>query len=160
MKGPRLTRWRIESISTDTVVGTDIDTGDPQEWEREWLVQRLGGGEFSVELATFDRVSVTEIDEEQEKHPVENINKPKPHVVVVAYGNDGEKFTQFFAATEPKNWDSLEVVQQDEHVQNFSDELRRRLDEAVYKALKIEQRYQYISILVLFICLRLNASYE
>ncbi len=141
MSGPRLTKWRIESISTETVTGTNANTGETREWERDWLVQRLGAGEFSAELTTFDRVSVTEIDEWRERHSVEEIDEVKPYVIAIAYGNNGEKFTSLYAATEAGDWDSLELVQQDESVQNFSGALRERFDEAVHRTLEVEQRY-------------------
>ena len=70
----------------------------------------------------------------------------KPYVVVVAYGNNGGKFTQLYAATEAGEWDSLEVVQQDAHVEEFSDELRTRFDDAVREALEVERRDHYSSV--------------
>ena len=101
----------------------------------------LGAGEFSAELATFDRVSVTEIDEWGGRHSPKGAEEVKPSVVVIAYGNNGEKFTQLYAATDAGDWGSLEVVQQDSHVQAFSDELRTHFDDAVREALEVEQQY-------------------
>ncbi|WP_227377456.1 hypothetical protein [Haladaptatus halobius] len=141
MAGPRLTNWRIESITAETVTGTDVDTGETRQWNREQLVQRLSASEFSAELTTFDRVSVTEIDEWHERHSVEDSEEVRPYVIVIAYGNNGEKFTQLYAATESGDWNSLEVVQQDTNIQNFSEELRKRFDDAVQKTLEAEQLY-------------------
>ncbi|WP_254544129.1 hypothetical protein [Halomarina pelagica] len=141
MAGPLLTNWRIESVATETVTGADVDTGETREWDREQLVQRLVAGEFSAELTTFDRVSVTEIEEWRASHPVDSTEEVKPYVIAVAYGNNGEKFTQLYAATEAGDWDSLEVVQQDPRIQNFNEELRKRFDDAVERTLEVEQRF-------------------
>lgn len=141
MAGPLLTHWVIESITAETVTGTDTDTGETREWDREQLIRHLAIGGYSAELTTFDRVSVTEIEEWGGRHSTEGTEEVKPYVVVIAYGNNGEKYTQLYAATETGDWGSLEVVQQDTHVQNFSNELRKRFDDAVRKALEVEQRY-------------------
>jgi hypothetical protein len=141
MAGPLLSHWVIESITEETVIGRDTETNETREWAREQLIQRLGAGEFSAELATFDRVSVTEIEEWRGRHSPEGSEEVKPYVVVIAYGNNGGKFTQLYAATEAGDWDSLEVVQQDAHVEEFSDELRRHFDDTVREALTVEQRY-------------------
>ncbi|WP_049968753.1 hypothetical protein [Haloferax prahovense] len=142
MAGPLLTHWVVESITEETVIGRDTETNETREWDREQLIQRLGTGGLSAELATFGRVSVTELEEWRGRHTSEGSEEAKPYVVVTAYGNNGEKFTQLYAATETGNWDSLEVVQQDSHVQALSDELRTRFDDAVHEALEVEQRYQ------------------
>lgn len=141
MAGPRLTHWVIESIATETVTGTDTDAGETREWERDQLVRRLSSGGFSAELTTFDRVSVTEVEEWRGRHSVEDAGEVNPYVVAVVYGNNGAQFTQLYAATEAGDWDSLEVVQQDSHVRDFSDEVRKRFDDAVRTALEVERRY-------------------
>ncbi len=141
MTGPLLTHWVIELITEETVIGRDTETNETRKWAREQLIQRFGAGEFSAELATFDRVSVTEIDEWGGRHSPKGAEEVKPSVVVIAYGNNGEKFTQLYAATDAGDWGSLEVVQQDSHVQAFSDELRTHFDDAVREALEVEQQY-------------------
>lgn len=64
------------------------------------------------------------------------------HVIVTAYGNNGQKFTQVYSMTEPGDWESLTLVKQDHHVQEFSEELRAKFDAAVTTAIELEQRYQ------------------
>ena len=142
MAGPRLTHWVIESITEETVTGTDTETGETEEWDRDYLTQRLSAGEFSAELTTFDRVSVTEIEEWGGRRPTEEPEEERPYVIAIAYGNNGEQFTQLYAATETGNWDSLEVVKQDTRVQEFDEELRKKLGDAIRRALDVEQRYQ------------------
>jgi hypothetical protein len=141
MAGPLLTHWVIESITAETVIGRHTETNESREWDREQLTQRLGTGGLSAELATFDRVSVTEVEEWGGRHSPRGAEEMKPYVVVVVYGNNGGKFTQLHAATEAGDWDSLEVVQQDSHVRAFSDGLRAHFDDAVRDALEVEQRY-------------------
>ncbi|XVH32219.1 hypothetical protein ACNS7O_03280 [Haloferacaceae archaeon DSL9] len=142
MSGPRLTKWRIESISEDTVTGTTLDTGETKEWERASLEVHLGTGEFSAELTTFDRVSVTETEEWDTRYSIEGAEEKRPYVIVVVYGNNGEKFTQLYAATESGNWDSLQVVQTDRNAEKFDDELLDHFTDVVREAIEIEQRYQ------------------
>lgn len=141
MAGPLLTHWVIESITSNSVTGTNTETGETREWNREQLIQRLNAREFSAELTTFDRVSVTEIEEWRGRHTAEGGGEVKPYVIATAYGNNGEQFTQLYAGTEDGDWDSLEVVQQDTHVQNFGEELRKQFDDTVREALEIERRY-------------------
>lgn len=142
MGSQTLSKWRIETIATDTVTGVDVDTGESEEWDREWLVQHLGSGGFSVELTDFDRVSVSETtglgiytdgDDQQEA--------VSPHVIVTAYGNNGQKFLQAYSATETGDWESLRLVKQDQHVTEFDEELREKFDAAVDEALEMERQY-------------------
>lgn len=141
MAGPRLTSWVVESIAEETVTGTDVETGESQEWDRDLVVQRLGTGTFSVELTSFDRVSVTELDEWYGRHAAEGPEETRPYVIVIAYGNNGQKFTQLYAATDAGDWGSLELVQQDRHVEEFSDTVRNRFDDAVRDAIEVERDY-------------------
>lgn len=138
-----LSQWRIDSITTDTVTGVDLESGESREWEREWLVRHLGSGGFSAELTDFDRVSVSDttgltvppVDTGEQRADA------GPHVVVTAYGNDGQKFVQSYAATEAGDWGSLRVVERDGRVQEFDDELREKFDAAVEEAFELEQQY-------------------
>lgn len=141
MESPTLSKWRIEAISTDTVTGVDVETGDTQEWGREWLIRHLGTGIFSVELTDFDRVSVTEITGVGTSHTDDRDDDASPHVIVTVFGNNGQQFTRTYAATEPGNWESLTLVREDRHVQEFDEELRREFDAAVTEALEMEQQY-------------------
>lgn len=141
MAGPRLTHWVVQSITAATVTGTNTETGETREWDREQLVQRLCVGEFSAELVTFDRLSVSRVDEWPGQHSVDGSDGEQPYVIAVAYGNNGEKFTRLYAATEAGNWDTLEIIQEDRDVQRFDDELRARFDTEMSKALDTERRF-------------------
>ena len=141
MNSQTLSKWRIETISTDTVTGVDVDTGASREWDREWLVRHLGTGGFSVELTDFNRVSVTETPGLETARGDDRDDEVSPHVVVTAYGNDGRHFTQLYSATEPGDWESLTLVNQDQHVREFGEELRETFDAAVDRAIELEQQY-------------------
>jgi hypothetical protein len=141
MDSQTLSKWRIDAISTDTVTGVDIDTGENQEWEREWLIQHLGTGGFSVELTDFNRVSVSETTGLEAPHADDHDDEVSPHVIVTAYGNNGQKFIQLYSATEPSDWESIRLVKQDQHVEKFSEDVREKFDTAVTRAIQLEQRY-------------------
>jgi hypothetical protein len=141
MDSQTLSKWQIEEITTDTVRGTDIETGEAQEWDRDWLIQHLGTGGFSAELTDFNRVSVSETTGLDTSHTDERKDEVSPHVIVTAYGNNGQKFTQLYSATEPGDWRSLTLVKPDKRVQTFSEEVKERFDAAVSNAIELEQRY-------------------
>ena len=141
MESQTLSKWRIDTISTETVTGINVDTGESQEWDREWVIQHLGTGGFSVELTDFDRVSVSETTGFGMSQTDDQQDAISPSVIVTAYGNNGQKFTQSYSATEPGDWESLRLVNQDQRVQEFGEELREKFDEAVARALEMEQQY-------------------
>ncbi|MDG5821876.1 hypothetical protein [Natronococcus sp. A-GB7] len=141
MDSQTLSKWRIDSISTDTVTGVDVDTGEAQEWDREWLIQRLGTGGFSVKLTDFDRVSVSETTGLGGSHADDQDDEVSPHVIVTAYGNNGQKFIQLYSATEPGDWESLQLVDQDQHVKEFSEDVLEKFETAVARAIQLEQQY-------------------
>ncbi|WP_254769304.1 hypothetical protein [Salinilacihabitans rarus] len=141
MDSQTLSEWTIDDISVDAVTGTHVETGESREWDREWLIQHLGTGGFSVELTDFNRVSVSETTGLRPAQSDAQSGTVAPHVIVTAYGNDGQRFTQLYSATEADDWDSLRLVDQDRHVREFSEELRERFDAAVARAIELEQRY-------------------
>ncbi|MFP8957010.1 hypothetical protein ACLI4Y_09800 [Natrialbaceae archaeon A-CW3] len=140
MDSQTLSKWRVENISTDTVTGVDVDSGESQEWDRDWLIQHLGTGGFSVELTDFNRVSVSENAGLDRPHP-DDEDEVSPHVIVIAYGNNGQRFTQLYSSTESGDWESLTLVKQDQHVLEFSEKLREKFDAAVARAIELEQQY-------------------
>lgn len=141
MNSQALSKWRIDTISTDTVTGVDVDTGESQEWNREWLIKHLGTGGFSVELTGFDRVSVSETTGIGRSHASDQNDEVSPHVIVTVYGNNGQQFIQLYFATEPGNWESLALVEQNQDVHEFSEKLQETFNTAVAKAIEMEQRY-------------------
>lgn len=141
MDSQTLSKWRVDNISTDDVTGVDVDTGKVQEWDRERLIQRLGTGGLSVELTDFDRVSVSETTGLGRSHADDQDDDVSPHVIVTVYGNNGQKFIQLYSATKPGDWESLQLVNQDQHVKEFSEDIQEKFDAAVTRAIQLEQQY-------------------
>jgi len=142
MAGPLLAHWTIDTITTETVRGTNTQNGKEREWDRENLIARLCAGEFSAELRTFDRVSITEIEEWPGLQHDRESDTTQPYIVAVIYGNNGDKFTQVYAATAKGEWDSLQLVQQDTAITDLSDSLQQTIEAAVQTALATEKQYQ------------------
>lgn len=140
MKSQTLSKWRVETISEDTVTGVDLETGESQEWDREWLVKHLGSGEFSVELTEFDRVSVSESSGPGAPRGDEERDERSLRVIVSVYGNNGQKFTQVYSS-DSDDWESLKLVKKNNDVEEFSEELREKFDAAVTEALELEDQY-------------------
>jgi hypothetical protein len=141
LESPTLAKWQIKSISEDTVTGTDTETGELVKWEREWLVKRLGIGEYSVDLHDFGRVSVARSGTWERPSDDEHSEDVAPVVIVSVYANDGERFTQQYAAGTAGDWESLTLVNQDPRINRFDPELREPFDDAVATALDTEQQY-------------------
>lgn len=141
MAGPLLSHWTIDTITTETVHGTNTQSGKEREWDRENLIARLCAGEFSAELRTFDRVSVTEIEEWPGSKRDREDDMTRPYIVAVIYGNNGDKFTQLYAATVQGEWDSLQLVQQDTAITELSEPLQKSIETAVQTALTDEKQY-------------------
>lgn len=105
--------WTVDEITPVTVRGTDVDTGDSREWNREELEQKLADGTLSTNLTDFERADVHhKEDNETETDP--------PEVTVTAYGNDGQRFQQtFHPATGGETSDrQLEVSHSDPKVED------------------------------------------
>ena len=141
MAGPLLSHWTIDTITTESVHGTNTQSDTQREWDRENLISRLCAGEFSAELRTFDRVSITEIEDWPGSKRDNESDMMRPYIVAVIYGNNGDKFTQLYAATVEGEWDSLQLVQQDTAITDLSNSLQQTIETAVQTALTTEKEY-------------------
>ncbi|WP_266080938.1 hypothetical protein [Haladaptatus caseinilyticus] len=139
MASAGLSRWRVDSILPRKVIGTALKTDETEEWDREWIEQRLGTGEFSVDLTGFERVNVSVMDKlDQFVDRDESISR----VVVTAYGNNGERFTQVYRGNISDDWSSLMLVREDKAIDRFDDRLRAEFDTAIQKAFEVESQYR------------------
>ena len=133
-----LGKWTIETIGPETVIGTDQETGDRREWDRESLEQQLAIGGLSTNLTDFERVQVIEepnTSNQEGRHP------EGESVTVTVYGNDSRKFTQTYRLIGDDAGDDerrLELTESDERVNRFETDLRDRFDKAVELALRNE----------------------
>ncbi|WP_247000046.1 hypothetical protein [Halosolutus gelatinilyticus] len=121
-----LRKWTIETIGPTTVIGTERETGERREWDRESLERKLATGGLSTNLTDFERVNVSgqsDVDD----------------VTVTAYGNDSRKFTQTYRPVDSDGDGTerrLELTEPDERVETFDPDLRGRFDRAVELALR------------------------
>lgn len=137
LEAPSLTKWTIETIGRETVVGTDQETGEPHEWDRKSLEKKLAIGEFSTNLRDFDRVSVagaTTTSNHDERLDEDTIT-------VVLHGNDGQKFTQTYRLVDADsggNERRVELTESDERLETIDSDLQMRFRRAVEQALRDE----------------------
>ncbi|ADB59419.1 hypothetical protein Htur_0521 [Haloterrigena turkmenica DSM 5511] len=125
-----LRKWRVESIGPETIIGTDRETDERREWDREELEQKLAIGSLSTSLSGFERATVSGTADASNGEPV----------TVTVYGNDSRKFTQTYRPVDDTDRDErrLELATADERVEAFDDDLRERFDSTVALALRNE----------------------
>ncbi|ELZ15138.1 hypothetical protein C477_18160 [Haloterrigena salina JCM 13891] len=125
-----LRKWRIETIGPETVIGTDRETDERHEWNREELEQKLAIGGFSTNLSGFERATVSGPGDESNGESV----------TVTVYGNDSRKFTQTYRPVDDTDRDErrLELAATDERVETFDDDVRERFESTVALALRNE----------------------
>ncbi|MFC6826631.1 hypothetical protein [Halopelagius fulvigenes] len=137
LDSPTLRKWTVEEIGRKRVVGTDTETGEQREWERESLEKKLAIGSLSTNLTSFDRTNVTggaKKSDNEEQTGEESI-------VVVLYGDDGRKFTQKYHALDDESGGDeryAELMESDERIETFEPGLRVRFDQAARRALQTE----------------------
>ncbi|WP_254535575.1 hypothetical protein [Halomarina litorea] len=132
-----LKRWTVERIGRKTVVGTDEETGERREWERDSLERQLATGGLSTTLTDFERTNVVggtkTADHEGEMS--------RESVVVILYGSDGRKFTQTYRVTgvgTDGDGQRVELVESDKRAEAFEPALRERFDQTAEDALRKE----------------------
>lgn len=140
LESPTLRKWTIETIGGETVEGTDRETGEKREWEREALETKLAIGALSTNLVDFGRVNVARGAATATAN-AERPDEESATVSVTVYGNDGQKFSQTYSLvdTDADSEDRrVELEASDERVKTFETELRGRFDRAVAEALDDE----------------------
>ncbi|WP_312909482.1 hypothetical protein [Natronosalvus caseinilyticus] len=132
-----LRKWTVDTIGPETVIGTDRETDERREWDRESLEQKLAIGSLSTNLTDFERVNVggSHTADRDDGRSDEQL------VTVTAYGNDSRKFTQSFRhvdVDEGSDERRLELAKSDKRIDGFEDDLRKQFNEAVEFALRNE----------------------
>lgn len=134
LDSPTLRKWTITEIRPDAVVGTDQETGERHEWERESLEKQLAVGGLSTNLTSFDRMSVV-----SGVNPTQARETSEESIVVVLYGNDGRTFTQTYQVDGADGDERLvELLEPDKRAETFEPILRKRFDQAIEHALRTE----------------------
>ncbi|UTF53597.1 hypothetical protein [Natronosalvus rutilus] len=132
-----LRKWTVDTIGPETVIGTDRETDERREWDRESLEQKLAIGSLSTNLTDFERVNVggSRPADRDDRRSDEQL------VTVTAYGNDGRKFTQSYRhidVDEGGDERRLELAKSEKRIEGFEDDLRKEFNEAVELALRNE----------------------
>lgn len=134
LESDSLRKWTIETIGPETVIGTDRETGERREWDRDSLDRKLAIGGLSTDLTDFERVNIGGGADESERN-----GRGSNEVPVTVYGNDSRKFTQTYRRIDDDVGDDerrLELAESDERVERFDPDLRERFDQAVELALR------------------------
>lgn len=131
-----LKKWTVEAIGTDTVIGTDRETGERREWDRKSLEKQLVTGGLSTNLTDFERVSVTQTNGRTDP---EGDGPGDATVTAIVYGNDGQKFTLTYRFADGDGDRQLEPSSADKQVEKFDDELKERFARAVELGLRSEE---------------------
>ena len=137
LESPSLRKWTVEKIKPKTVVGTDQETDEQHEWERESLERQLAIGGLSTNLTDFDRVNVTG----EAKASNQEGRTDTDSLSVILYGNDGRKFTQMYRVIDDgTDGDErrVELLESDRRVETFEPDLRKRFEQATERALENE----------------------
>lgn len=155
----------IAAIGPETIIGTDRETGERREWDREVLEHKLAVAGYSTNLTDFERVNVG-VSNATDR---EGRRSDEKSVTVTVYGNDSRKFTQKYrfvdddideldgdvrggaergderdavGGDERDDVDDderrLVLAESDDRVERFEDGLRERFDQAVELALRNE----------------------
>lgn len=130
---PTLQAWRVDEITAESVRGTNIDRGDPNEWDRESLEQKLADGTLSTGLTGFERADVPQ-------QTATESGGDQPDVTVTIYGNNGQRFQQRFHPIDDieASGCQLELTHSDPKVDAFDDDLREKFMGVVEIALRSE----------------------
>lgn len=137
LESPSLRKWTVETIGSETVIGTDQATGEQSEWDRELLEQRLATGGFSAVLTDFERVNVTG---EPSTTDLEESRSDEVIITVAVHGNDGRKFIQKYRLIDEEEGEQrhLELEKEDASVEKFETDLQEQFNRAVEHALRNE----------------------
>ncbi|MFC7240184.1 hypothetical protein ACFQS4_18660 [Saliphagus sp. GCM10025317] len=132
-----LRKWTVDTIGPETVIGTDRETDERREWDRESLEQKLAIGSLSTNLTDFERVNVGE----PRTADRDGGRSDEQLVTVTTYGNDSRKFTQSYRLVDVDEGGDerrLELAKSDKRIEGFEDDLRKEFNEAVELALRNE----------------------
>lgn len=137
LESPSLRKWTIETIGPETVLGTDQETGEQSEWDRESLEQQLATGSLSTILTDFERVNV--LGDPSTADPKAN-HSDDVTITVAVYGNDSRKFTRTYRLTDTDAGDRrhLELKNDDKSVEKLETDLQERFNRVVEDALRNE----------------------
>jgi hypothetical protein len=106
VSSPGIDEWTVTEISPDRLVGEHVRTGERREFDRERVERGLVVGNYATNLTTFVRVATHAVGRPADEvvgdgaddagHGViegaDATDRGRPHVTVVAYGDNGRKY--------------------------------------------------------------------
>ncbi|WP_435333797.1 hypothetical protein [Haloarchaeobius sp. TZWWS8] len=139
VESPLIKKWTVTEVTPDRVVAERDDDGETEvrEWPRDEFERKLVVQSIATTLEDFERVTVHQFGHwglEEVEHS-EHTFVGEPYVMVLAYGDNGERYGLRYHFIEPSNSTDVELWRHDLAVENLSPELRTRLDERVADAL-------------------------
>lgn len=147
VESARIREWEVREITPERVVAAAVDTGESREWGRRELEQALVLQQLATNLSAFATVAVHEIGRGAATDPEEQDagrTPRRPYVIVLAYGNNGERYSRRYRFVESDDARTLEPWDEDLSIGRLSAEVRATLDERVREAL-VADGYRVVS---------------
>jgi hypothetical protein len=133
--------WEVVEITPESVVGEHVRTGVRREWERKTLERGLVLGNYSTNLTEFDVVAVNAVgswetyDADAAADAGDLSFHGPPYLMVIAYGDNGQKYSLRYRFVEPGNDVDVELFEEGPRIGKLGPDQRRLLDERVRAAL-------------------------
>jgi hypothetical protein len=140
MASTTLDTWKITEITSTSVKGEDVETGEPREWLRGDVENGLALGRYSTNLTDFEWISVYQVGSWDEYDPDKQSGTRytgRPYVSVVAYGDNGLKYGRRYRFVDPSS-NELILWKEDKPRGGFKQEVAEHLDQRVREALQAE----------------------
>ncbi|WP_439027280.1 hypothetical protein [Haloarchaeobius sp. DT45] len=142
VESPLIKKWTVTEITPDHVVAERVTDGevDIREWNREEFERKLVTQTYATNLTDFERVTVHQFghwDIDEVEHG-EHTYVGEPYVMVLAYGNNGEKYGRRYHFVSRDRDTDVTLWRQDLAISRLPVELVDRLDERVSSALEAE----------------------
>lgn len=126
---PALTQWVVTEITSETVTGREIESGENHQWRRNQLESALAIGRLSTNLTGVEAINIIEIDGDQ----VGSIDNPA--VKAIVYGDNGNQYYRTYRSTDGGDQSDLELWKEDPSVEQLNDEIAQKLDQVVRNSL-------------------------
>ncbi|WP_435364697.1 hypothetical protein [Haloarchaeobius sp. DYHT-AS-18] len=142
VESPLIKQWTVTEITPDRVVAERTQDGevDIREWDRKEFEGKLVTQTYATNLTDFERVTVHQFGHwglDEAEHS-EHTYVGDPYVMVLAYGNNGEKYGRRYHFVTRENDTDLTLWRQDLAISNLPAERESTLDQRVTSALEAE----------------------
>ncbi|WP_267640576.1 hypothetical protein [Haloarchaeobius amylolyticus] len=142
VESPLIKQWTVTDITPETVVAERVDDGevDIREWDRAEFERKLVTQTYATNLTDFERVTVHQFGRwglDAVEH-AEHTYVGDPYVMVLAYGNNGEKYGRRYHFVSREDDENVTLWRQDLAVSKLPAALATKLDQRVTTALEAE----------------------